>query len=99
MAFFGSLIKKGIELNRVFKGDEKPARYLQEEQLKILLRSARNTAFGKFYGFENILRSDDLLATFQHEVPIFDYNRLHEQWWHKQQELPDITWPGKPNYF
>lgn len=32
-------------------------------------------------------------------MPIFEYDRMHEHWWSRQQVAPDITWPGRPNFF
>ena len=99
MTLIGSLIKKGIELNRVFQSDLKPAQHQQETQLKALLEKAKDTAFGKYYGFESLVRADDIRKAFKSEVPIFDYQSMHEGWWKKQQKYPDITWPGKPEFF
>lgn len=99
MSIFGALLKKGIELNQVLSFDPKSAINQQENQLKELLKMAKDTAFGKFYGFEKLLKSSDMIKAFKEEVPIFDYHQMHEQWWHKQQEHPDISWPGKPDFF
>lgn len=99
MPIFGTLVKGGIKLNQALSFDnEKPAEQ-QEKQLRQLLKKAKDTAFGKYYGFVEMLKSDDVIKAFQNEVPIFDYHQMHEAWWHKQQEHSDITWPGKPNFF
>lgn len=99
MSIFGALVKKGIELNQKLSFQSDAASKQQEDQLKDLLKKAKDTAFGKFYGFEELLASDDVIKAFQEEVSIFDYHQMHEQWWHKQQEHPDISWPGKPDFF
>lgn len=99
MELFGTLVKKGIELNRALSAAPKPAVDQQLQQLKDLLKEAKDTAFGKFHGFEAILNADSPITAFQNEVPIVDYHQMHEQWWHKQQEHPDITWPGKPDFY
>ncbi len=99
MSILGKLVKAGIDLNAKLKTTEENPFTLQEEQLRELLIQARNTAFGKYYGFEEILRSPDLISAFRQEVPIFDYEEIHKQWWSRQERLPDITWPGKPDFF
>lgn len=99
MALIGKLIKTGIEINQKinfdFSKDENP----QLNQLKRLLTSAKDTAFGKYYGFAEMLEADDVIKAFKSEVPIHDYDAMHSQWWCKQQIHPDITWPGIPEFF
>lgn len=68
-------------------------------QLKELLNTAKDTSFGKYYGFAEMLKCDDIISRFKAEVPIHDYNAMHNNWWNKQQIYPDITWPGRPEYF
>ncbi len=99
MALLGTLIKKGIELNQKLALDKPNAQKQQEEQLISLLKTAKNTAFGKYYGFSELLKSDKLIDDFKSAVPIHDYKQIHESWWAQQQKLPDITWPGKPSFF
>lgn len=72
----------------------------QEKVLKNLLEKAKDTAFGKYYGFERILKSENFQQTFAEKVPYFDYDQMSKIWWCKTQEgLNDITWPGNPSYF
>ncbi|MTI21698.1 GH3 auxin-responsive promoter [Fulvivirga sp. RKSG066] len=99
MGLVGSLVKKGVELNQKLSFSTKQPQETQEDQLRELLDKAKNTAFGKYYGFSEILHSTDVLNAFKAEVPIHDYKSMHERWWKKQQEHPDITWPGKPDFF
>ncbi|MFC5623568.1 GH3 family domain-containing protein [Algoriphagus winogradskyi] len=99
MAIIGKLVKAGLEItSKLTLGEDSP-RISQEKQLKELLNQAKNTAFGKYYGFEDILKSDDPVSAFRKEVPIFNYQTMHEQWWVRQERLNDITWPGKPDFF
>ncbi|NEN22383.1 GH3 auxin-responsive promoter family protein [Cryomorpha ignava] len=99
MAIIGKLIKAGIGINQKlnfdFTNDDNP----QLNQLKNLLSKAKDTAFGKYYGFAKILDSDDIIMAFKGEVPIHGYEAMHDQWWCKQQIHPDITWPGIPEFF
>ncbi|RED94906.1 GH3 family domain-containing protein [Marinoscillum furvescens] len=99
MAFVGSLVKAGISLNQKLNFDLKKPEEHQRDQLVKLLEAARKTAFGKFYGFRELLKSEDVIAAFQREVPIHDYDQMHDRWWRQQLKYPDITWPGKPQFY
>lgn len=99
MAIIGKIIKTGIELNQKLSIDFAPDEDPQLSQLKELLDKAKDTSFGKYYGFAEILKSDDIISRFKSEVPVHDYNSMHSNWWHKQQVYPDITWPGSPEFF
>ncbi len=99
MALMGSIIKKALDLNQQFQTLPADGEALQRQQLRSLLEKASSTAFGKYYGFDAILQADDPVAVFQQELPIHDYGAIHRGWWRQQQNLPDITWPGRPRYF
>ena len=99
MALLGSLVKKGIELNQKFAFQSDDNLSQQVKQLKTLLDKAKDTAFGKFYAFEDLLKSDNPIKGFKEAVPIHDYNQINDRWWHQQQTHKDITWPGKPSFF
>lgn len=101
MALLGSLVKKGIQLSQTWNKveDKEVAIVRQEKQLRMLLDSAKDTAFGKFYGFSSLLRKENLMEAYQQSVPIHDYQKIHQEWWVQQQKYPDITWPGKPKFF
>ncbi|MEB2774168.1 GH3 auxin-responsive promoter family protein [Algoriphagus sp. D3-2-R+10] len=99
MAIIGKLVKAGLDITAKFQSAEDNPQHAQENQLRELLSQAKNTAFGKYYGFEEILKSSDLISSFRKEVPIFNYDKMHEQWWCRQERLEDITWPGKPDFF
>ena len=72
----------------------------QKETLDKLLQKARNTEFGQTYGFTEILKNGNLVHDFQQRVPVFEYEGLFEQYWHKLLEgKSNITWPGKVKYF
>ncbi|MEE3224820.1 MAG: GH3 auxin-responsive promoter family protein, partial [Bacteroidota bacterium] len=99
MAILGSLIKGIIDISDKVIPESNPLEE-QEEVLKSLLKKAKNTQFGSFYGFEAILESENPAKTFAEEVPFFDYNSLNEEWWSKLHDgESDVTWPGIPHYF
>lgn len=99
MAILGSIIKTAIDLRGAIISEKSPVES-QKEVLKNLLETAKNTAFGKYYGFSKILEAEDIQKLFSEKVPYFDYHQMEEQWWSKTQEgLDDISWPGCPKYF
>ena len=99
MPLLGAIIKKAIEAGAIIKPDQNHLDQ-QESQLRSLLEKARDTAFGKHHGFDALLGADDIRKAFREQVPYFDYKRMHEGWWKKQLDgSPDISWPGKPDYY
>ena len=72
----------------------------QRRELRKLLTKAQFTEFGKFYHFEEILLSKDIMEAFRSRVPVFDYNKMHDEWWYLNlQGKRNIAWPGKIKYF
>ena len=72
----------------------------QDRVLKKLLRRAKNTAFGNTYQFDALLKSKTIAKDFQKVVPIFNYNKIYNEWWHKCIEgESDVCWPGKIKYY
>ncbi len=72
----------------------------QMKVLKKLLRIARFTEFGQEYKFDEILLSRHASKNFQQIVPTYNYNKIHDEWWHKSIEgKPDICWPGIIKFF
>lgn len=68
--------------------------------LKKLLRKAKFTSFGQQYRFDDILLNRHPGKKFQELVPVHDYNKIYNEWWHKTLEgVPDVTWPGKIKYY
>ena len=99
MAVIGAFIKGLIHLRDAVVPDPEPEKE-QEKVLRQLLQKAKDTAFGKYYGFHKILEAEEIEKAFKETVPYFDYNQMQEQWWCKTQEgLEDIAWPGSPKYF
>ncbi|MBP6688135.1 MAG: GH3 auxin-responsive promoter family protein, partial [Lacibacter sp.] len=72
----------------------------QIKVLKKLLKKAKHTEFGQQYHFDEILNNRHPGKHFQELVPVFDYNKIYKQWWHKTLEgHTDVCWPGKIKYF
>ena len=67
----------------------------QENLLKSLVKSAKNTEFGKDHGFESIQSFDD----FKKQVPIRDYEDIKPYIEKIKQGKHNILWKGKPIYF
>ncbi len=99
MAVLGFLIKSLIHLKYKFRLKVIEPDIVQRNQLRYLLKEAKYTAFGKHYDFAELLSSDDIVASYQKKVPIFEYDEMNEKWWQEQQKTADITWKGKPDYF
>jgi hypothetical protein len=99
MELIGNLIKSAISVGSKFQNRDTPSE-AQKDVLKELLDKAKNTAFGKYYGFENLLKQEDLYKAFREEVPFHDYDKIAKEWWNKSLEgKPDICWPGVVEYF
>ena len=99
MAILGSIIKTAIDLRGAIVSEKSPVES-QREVLKNLLEKAKETAFGKYYGFAHILEASEIEKEFAKKVPYFDYHQMEAEWWCKTQEgMEDISWPGKPTYF
>ena len=99
MAVIGELIKKAIDLSGYIMSDPDPVKE-QREILKALLEKAKLTAFGKAYQFKEILESEDIISSFQKNVPVHDYDKMNADWWHYLLEgHQNVTWPGGQKYF
>ncbi len=100
MPLLGGLIKQGLKLSTRVRLRNNTPGYYQKRELKKLLNKAQATAFGKQYDFTGILNSEDLLRTFQKNVPLFDYDKIYKEWWYRNlNEETDICWPGHIKYF
>ena len=99
MSLLGSFLKKAVDLGEVLTSYDSPVEE-QEKVLRNLLETAKDTAFGQKYSFENILASETLFKTFAERVPAHDYDKINHDWWHRTLAgEADVTWPGKPDYF
>lgn len=102
MEILGTIIKRAIALqNTVSKVRRKSSP--EDQQRKTLLKllsKARYTQFGQEYEFDSILIAKKPEKLFQRSVPIYDYNKIFDEWWHKTLKGErDVCWPGKIKYF
>lgn len=99
MPILGNLIKGAVGIAGSVQLTDKSAQENQQEALKNLLEAAQDTAFGLFYDFKSILQHDNIAEEYRCRVPIHTYESINKRWWKQQQKHPNITWPGKPNFF
>ena len=79
---------------------KKPVEKKQLEVLEKLLYKSRFTEFGQYYGFDKILRTNNIADEFRKKVPLFDYNQIYNNWWYKSLDgASDVCWPGKIEYY
>ncbi len=101
MSLVSAIIQKSAQLSaRVERPRSTPAEQ-QRQQLIQLLSKAKSTAFGRYYGFREILHSADLYKTYRRQVPATDYHTLYERWWSQSHlhDRTDVCWPGATPYF
>jgi len=103
MPIIGSVIRNAISIRSKLPKDvilKFDARKAQEKILKKLLKKAQFTKFGEKYGFSDILMLDDIISEFQNRVPLYDYQKLYNDWWYRSLNNESfVTWPGKTKYF
>ncbi|MBP7496453.1 MAG: GH3 auxin-responsive promoter family protein [Bacteroidales bacterium] len=102
MPLLGLTIKKAIELRKIlpnFTGIKDPYQ-CQQRELKRLLRRASFTSIGEHYNFTEILKQKDVIAAYQSQLPITDYNSIFRKWWYRSLNGESfVTWPGRVKYF
>lgn len=106
MPIIGTLLKKGIKIRESLEQEFTSPFELQKWELRKLLIAARETEFGKYYHFKEILKDfkktelHRFYKTFKEHVPIHNYNEMYNSWWHKTRHgQKNICWPGKVKYF
>jgi hypothetical protein len=105
MAILGTLIKKGIKLRDNFQQEFSSPFDLQKNELRKLLFEARDTQFGKYFNFEQILSffrrgHTDFYRAFKKDIPLYDYNKIYKEWWQLSRKgIKDVTWPGRIKYY
>lgn len=99
MAILGNIIKGVIEVTGKLISTPNHVE-AQQEVLKKILETAKDTEFGKHYQFNKILKSENLEVNFAKTIPFFDYNKMNSEWWYKLHKgKEDVTWPGSTDYF
>ncbi|GAB4399373.1 MAG: GH3 auxin-responsive promoter family protein [Microscillaceae bacterium] len=108
MPILGKLLKQGIKLRNSLEQERNPPYRLQRRQLLKHLLLCRNTHLGKSYGFDRIIEAFDqkdgqdrrFYALYQAQVPLFNYEKIYREWWHRAQEgEKDVAWRGVVDYF
>ncbi|WPR76567.1 GH3 auxin-responsive promoter family protein [Algoriphagus sp. NG3] len=105
MAIISTLLKKGIRLRESLEQEYSRPLELQRQELKKLLIYAAETEIGRKYDFPKILNGfrwgeSEFYERFKSQVPIYDYNRIHDEWWYKLLEgKSNVTWPGPVRHF
>jgi phenylacetate-coenzyme A ligase PaaK-like adenylate-forming protein len=92
-------IRKRLTLTRTAQRLRRNPYLGQERTFNRLLVKAKDTAFGKYYRFEEMLASKDPLRQFRERVPLCNYDSIHEWWQRAEAGEPDVCWPGKIKYF
>ena len=99
MTLIGEVIKKAIDFNGFLNKESNPVK-AQKAVLKLLLKKARLTAFGRRYKFGEILESKNPIKSFQENVPYHDYDKIYEEYWKYLLEgHQNVTWPGGQKFF
>jgi len=100
MTLKGKILKTVVKIYSRLSLSNRSPKKLQEITLRKLLISASQTDFGKRYDFNTILKSSNIIKVFQNKVPIFDYDAIYTNWWHRLLKGDkDVTWPGKIKIF
>jgi len=101
MALLGNLIARSLFLRKKLTLRVATPRVYQRHTLRQLLERGQYTSFGKHFGFGAILSEEvDFIRAFRERVPVFTYNEMYRDWWHKAQEgQENVSWPGKVKYF
>ena len=79
---------------------------LQKQELRELIIHTQNSLFAKAHGFNEVLKSfrknsnETFYEAFKMNVPIFDYDKMYNEWWHLAREgKSNVCWPGQIKYF
>jgi hypothetical protein len=101
MALLGNLIARSLEIRKQIDLKVASPRTYQLRTLRQLLERGQYTAFGKHYGFDEILSNElNFVKAFRERVPVHVYNDMYDQWWYRcQKGEENVTWPGKVKYF
>jgi hypothetical protein len=105
MAILGTLLKKGMRLREMMEQEYTSPFDLQKKELKELLMEASHTEFGKYYNFQDILKSfrkgeKEFHHVFSRNIPIHTYNKMYADWWKLSLKgAKNVAWPGRTKFF
>jgi hypothetical protein len=100
MAIVGTILQEVIKKKKGNLEKKQISFDVQELTLRKLIDRAKYTEFGMQHHFAEMISSPDFLKNFQQNVPVYDYEKLFSEYWHKLLEgKEDVTWPGKVRYF
>jgi hypothetical protein len=71
----------------------------QERRLRGLLHEARDTEWGRRFGFAEIARAADAPAAFRDRVPLHDYEAYRDDVRRVREGAHDVFWPGPIRHF
>ena len=100
MAIVGTILQEVIKKKKENLEKRQIKFILQEQTLRQLVLKARNTEFGIDHSFGDILNNPQIIESFKRNVPVYDYEKLFYEYWHKLLEgKANVTWPGKVRFF
>ena len=108
MPILGDLLKKSMKFGGgIFSKLKSSPAKLQKKELRKLIKKASKTQFGISYNFDHIqdsfkvkTGSNFYYSIFKKNVPIYTYNSIFNEWWHKTLEgEQNVTWPGRVSFF
>ena len=107
MPLLGDFLNKSVKLTKLLRISRFTPYEQQKRELKKLLTIASNTQLGVAYDFKVIVNALKLThekgfyyKIFKENVPVFTYNKIFNEWWHKTLEgEADVAWPGIIKYY
>ena len=97
--FLSQLMNRGRKITDIFNFNRAKAIKWQETTLKKMLYTARNTEYGRKYGFNDILIAKDPVEEYRRRVPLVTYSQMHDMWLRAYNGEENVTWPGHTGYF
>ena len=97
--FLSQLMNRGRKITDIFNFNRAKAIKWQETTLKKMLYTARNTEYGRKYGFDDILIAKDPVEEYRRRVPLVTYSQMHDLWLREYNGEENVTWPGHSSYF
>lgn len=106
MVVVGKLIKNGIKLRESLEQYYGSSVELQKRELLKLLIQAKDTSFGRYHRFRDVLKAfkdketRKFFMAYKESIPIHDYDSIFDKWWNFSRDgQANVCWPGKVKYF